>query len=78
MKEQTLEDAQAESSQKTVELSLAVGNFAEAYGNVRYLQGQLAVWKEIRRSYPKKNARGFSVSKLTLADIDRKIGEFKG
>lgn len=38
------------------------------------VKAELAAWKEVRKSYPKKQTiQGNAVSKLTLADIDRKI-----
>lgn len=42
------------------------------------IESELQVWKEVRRSYPKKaTLQGRAVSKLTLADIDRKITELE-
>ena len=43
----------------------------------REQEARIATWKQVRRSYPKSNARAQSVSRLTLADVDREIGELK-
>ena len=42
------------------------------------LEVEMNAWKQVRKSYPKKQTlQGHAVSKLTLADIDRKITELK-
>ena len=42
------------------------------------LESEMNAWKQVRKSYPKKQTlQGNAVSRLTLADVDRKITELK-
>ena len=42
------------------------------------LEARMNAWKQVRKSYPKKQTlQGNAVSRLTLADVDRKITELK-